>query len=245
MSHAPAVSLPEAVQARLDRLVAELNPKTPKVLSALALYGGVAKGKPLTPTSDLNLLVVPASADPAALAGLAEPLARARRDARAVVLVATKDELAAMAGAFPLKYQDIRRHHVLLLGADPFGGKEPSAADLRADAGRNLLNLSLRLNRAFVERGGDRALLLAALEDMLGGAVLSFQAALDPAGVSKVRRREDVLAEAAKASGADAAGLLALLALKKGGDASGADPAALGAALLAASEGLRRKLEAA
>ncbi len=243
MSHAPALSLPEAVQARLDRLVAELTPK--KSLAALAVYGGLAKGKPLTPTSDINLLVVPASTDPSGLAELAATLARARRDARAVILVATKDELAAMAAAFPLKYQDIRRHHVLLLGADPFGGKEPSAADLRADAGRNLLNLSLRLNRAFVERGGDRALLLAALHDLLGGAILSFQAALDPAGVSKVRKREDVLAEAAKASGADASRLLALLALKKGGDASAADPAALGAALLAASEGLRRKLEAA
>lgn len=236
-------ALPGALQTRLDKLVSELIPLVPVRLSALALYGGLAKGKPMTATSDVNLLVVIADDSPASLAALSGPLTAARRDLRASPLVATKEELSAMAAAFPLKYADIKGHHVLLLGADPFGGVDPSADDLRRDARASLLNLSLRLKRVFVERSADRGLHLAALEDLLPGALLAFKAALDPASVATVRKREDILSDAAAKAGTDASRLLALLALKKGAAwTPQAQPADLGAELLATAEALRRGL---
>ena len=133
-----ATALPVSLQASLDRLVAELTPLVPARLVALALYGGLAKGKALAPTSDVNLLVVTANSAAETLAALAGPLTRARREARAAPLLATREELSAMAAAFPLKYEDIRRHHRLLLGSAPFGEKVPSAEDLRRDAHRGL-----------------------------------------------------------------------------------------------------------
>lgn len=244
MNQVPA--LPASIQARLDRLTARLIALVPARLAALALYGGLAKGKALTETSDMNLLVVVADSSAATLSALSGPLTDARREARAAPLLATREELAAMARAFPLKYEDIRRHHVLLMGADPFGGKAPSEEDLRRDAYRGLLDLSLRLKRLFVDRGSDRGLHLAALEDALPGAILAFKAALDPASLATVRRREEILTDAAKKAGTRADRLLSLLALKKGAAwTKEAEPAELSAELLATAEALRRGLETA
>ena len=237
-------AFPALVQAGLDRLLDDLRPLVPRRLGAVALYGGAAKGKAFTGTSDINLLLVLAGPSGEALAALAGPLTRARREARVAPLLAAADELAALARAFPLKYEDIRRHHRLLLGADPFGSLTPSAEDLRADAHRSLANLSLRLKRVYVDRAADPALHLSALEDLLPGAVLAFTAALDPAAVASVRRREEALEDAAKAAGTRPELLLELLALKKGSRRSlGASPAELHGELLATVEALRRGLE--
>ncbi len=242
----PAPALPPSLRPSLDALVAELTPLVPARLEALVLYGSLAKGKALTATSDANLLVVTADNSAAALAALAAPLARARRAARAAALLATREELAAMARAFPLKYEDMRRHHILLLGTEPFAEGGPSAEELREDALRRLLDLSLRLKRLAVDRAADRGLHLTALEGVLPGAILAFAAALDPAQIGAGRRREDLLADAAARAGTRPDRLLALLALKKGADWTQADePADLGAELLATAEALRRGLERA
>ena len=242
----PMTAIPSPLRSRLDKLVAELTPLVPGKLVALALYGGLAKGKALTETSDVNLLVVVADSSAETLQALTGPLVAARREARAAPLIATSEELAAMARAFPLKYEDIRRHHSLLLGIDPFSGGAPSEEDLRRDAHRGLLNLSMRLKKLFIERGADRALHLAVLEDILPGAILAFKAALDPASVATVRKREEVLEDAAKRAGTRADRLLLLLALKKGAVwTPEAQPAELSAELLATAEALRRSLERA
>jgi hypothetical protein len=242
----PPTTLPPSLQARLDRLVSELAPLVPIRVVALALYGGLAKGKALTDTSDVNLLLVVADSSAETLKAVAGPLTAARREARAAALIATGDELAAMSRSFALKYEDIRRHHKLLLGADPFTGKAPSTDDLRRDARRGLLNLSLRLKRLFVERAGDRSLHLAGLEDILPGAILDFKAALDPASVAMVLHREVILEDAAKKAGTRPDRLLALLAHKKGSALPGGmEPVDLAAELAATAEKLRRGLEAA
>ena len=69
--NAPA-ALPSPLQARLDRLVSELVPLVPARVVALALYGGPAKGKAMTASSDVNLLIVVADSSSETLKAVAK-----------------------------------------------------------------------------------------------------------------------------------------------------------------------------
>lgn len=228
---------PPPVQAALDELLAALKPLVPAAVRAVVLYGGLAKGKAMTGSSDVNVLIVLADGAPETLLKLAAPLARARRSAGVAPLIVNAAELDSAVAAFPLKFHDIVRSHRVLLGDDPLAGRKVAPADLRGDARRTLAGMSLRLKRLAVERGERADLLLEGLIDALPGALAAFAGLLEADGTPVPERREDLLAAAAKRLGFDPAPLLALLAVKKGGERpADLGPLALLGALLAAVE---------
>ena len=79
--------LPDELAKPLDELLVALKPQVPERLRALVLYGGVAKGKALSESSDLNLLIVLADGSTATLDAVAGPLERARQRGRVAPLI--------------------------------------------------------------------------------------------------------------------------------------------------------------
>lgn len=232
-------TLPAPVQDALDELARALAALTPSPVVGAVLYGGAAKGKVHTPSSDLNVLIVLADASPAALERLSAPLAQARRRAGAAPLIVSAGELAAAAAAFPVKFHDIVKAHRLLAGRNPLEGLAIPPERLREDARRGLTGLSLRLKRLYAARADRPDLAREGLIDALPSAVTDLATLLEAAGQAVPEHREDVLAEAGRRFGFDAAPLVELLAVKKGGAPTRGPGEALAAFLDAAARAAR------
>ena len=227
-------TLPAPVQDALDELSRALAALTPAPVLGAVLYGGAAKGKVHTASSDLNILIVLADGSPASLERLAPALAEARRRAGAAPLIVTAAELPAAAEAFPVKFHDILKAHKLLAGQDPLVGLSVSPERMREDARRDLTGLSLRLKRLYASRADRPDLAREGFVDALSSAVTDLATLLEAAGKAVPEHREDVLAEAGRHFGFDAAPLVELLAVKKGA-ASARRPAEFLAAFLEAA----------
>lgn len=242
-----AETLPSNVPAHLRpglRALGEaLEPLVPTRLAAAMLYGGIAKGKAFTETSDVNLLVVLPKNAPDALAAVAKPLAEARRQAGVSPLIVSEGELDQAMRAFPVKFYDICRHHLPWIGSDPLAKRNVPREWLRENARQGLANLSLRLKRLYVDRAGSPDGLLRGLVDMTSAALVAFRPVLHEKAPPVPDKREDVMESIARVTALSPLPLRVLLSIKKGQPIpAGADPAALHRALLEAVEAAAREL---
>jgi predicted nucleotidyltransferase len=122
-----------------------------RFLSAV-LYGSAAEGR-LRATSDVNLLLVLSDIDQAGLDGVADALRVAHAAVRLNVMFVLERELDAAARAFAAKFADIKRRRRVLRGGDPFATLTVPPEALRARLRQVLLNLALRLRRAYALHG--------------------------------------------------------------------------------------------
>ncbi|MBI4349313.1 MAG: hypothetical protein HY553_20915 [Elusimicrobia bacterium] len=242
MAEALPGNLPADVRAGLEELSRRLEPLVPKQVVGAALYGGVAKGKAFTDSSDVNLLVVLRDGSRDALHAIAEPLREARRRSGVAPLVVSEFELELAMRAFPVKFHDICRHHLAWVGPDPLAGKSPAREWIRDNARQGLADLSLKLKRLYVDSDSPQAL-LDGLVDQLSHAVVSFGPLLHEKGPPVPEHREQLLEAVARVTGLSPKPLLLLLSIKKGQPVpGGTDAAALHRGLLDAVEAGARLL---
>ncbi|MBI5202559.1 MAG: hypothetical protein HY925_13295 [Elusimicrobia bacterium] len=242
MAQALPANLPQPVKNGLEELARRLEPLVPAKLKGAVFYGGVAKGKGFSDSSDVNLLLVLPAGSTGALDAVAAPLREARRRSGAAPLVLGEDELERSMRAFPVKFYDICRHHQAWIGPDPLAGKSVPREWLRDNDRQVLADLSLRLKRLYVERGDPNAL-LEGLLDMISPAVVAFRPLLHEKALPVPDHREAVLESIAKAVGVSPLPLLRLMAIKKDRTTTGGDdPAALHRGLLDAVEAAAKAL---
>src|SRR5262245_34764168 len=141
------LGLPEPVAAALRQLGVDLKTAAGPKLLAMLLYGSVARGRFHVGRSDINLLVQLSDASAATLALIAPVLRAAWRAFRIEPFLLTPADLAPAAAAFPIKFLDIKRYHVLLVGENPLAGLEVPREHVRFRIEQELRNLSLRLRR--------------------------------------------------------------------------------------------------
>jgi hypothetical protein len=102
-----------------------------------------------------------------ALTLMGDALALARASARVEAMILVEGEIARAADVFPLYYQDIRDHHIVLHGSDPFGGLVIESHHLRLRIEQELRDVSVRLRRSVTDARGDDALLAEAVNRKL------------------------------------------------------------------------------
>ncbi|HZV01851.1 MAG TPA: nucleotidyltransferase domain-containing protein, partial [Planctomycetota bacterium] len=141
---------PPEVSGALVTLCAELERLAGPNLHGVILYGGVARGRFTKGRSDVNVAVVLREASSASLAKIAPALRQAFRSMRVEPFLLTAEEVTRAADVFPTKLLDIRDHHVVLQGEDPFAGLEVEREHIRLRIEQELRNLALRLRRRFV-----------------------------------------------------------------------------------------------
>lgn len=217
---------PPAVSAALDRLQDELTTAAGRNLAGLILYGGLARGRYRPGKSDVNVIVLLHDASAAALAAIAPALRTARRAAGVDPLLLTPAEIAHVADAFPTKFLDIKRHHVVLAGTDPFSELEVSRELVRRRVAQELRNLLLRARNRCTALGGDRALLTQALARVARPFALALQSLLELAGREAPDRTAAIFEAAAGAFGLERAPLARLAELRQDPQPAG-DVAAL------------------
>jgi predicted nucleotidyltransferase len=144
---------PADLQAGLAALLAGLARLAPA--PAVVAYGSLVKGDFRPGESDVNLAVVLASAEPAVLVALRAPLRAAFRAIRARPFLITHAEIPRLAVSYPIKLADIRDHHDVLAGDDPFAAVEIDPTHLRLRVKQELRNHLLRLRSEYVLAGDD------------------------------------------------------------------------------------------
>jgi predicted nucleotidyltransferase len=121
-------------------------------LRSVVLYGSGAEGR-LRPASDVNVVLVLASFDAAKAASIRESFAAAHAAIRLSAMFLLDSEVESSIECFAQKFSDIIRRHRVLYGPDPFEGRSVPRAAVIARLKQVLLNLTLRLREAYVERG--------------------------------------------------------------------------------------------
>lgn len=121
-------------------------------LRSVVLYGSGAEGR-LRPTSDINLVLVLSTFDPAKAAAIRSQFSYAQSAGRLSAMFLLESEIGSAVELFAQKFSDILRRHRVLYGPDPFAGLfVPRSAEIWR-LKQVLLNLTLRLREAYVEYG--------------------------------------------------------------------------------------------
>ncbi len=209
---------PPAISSALERLADELTRTAGANFAGLILYGGVARGRYRPGKSDVNVVVLLHEMSSAALAAIAPALRTARRAAGIVPLILTPAEVSATTLVFPIKFLDIKEHHLVLSGADPFAELEIPREQLGWHIVQELRNLALRLRQRFVATLDDPAAQAASLAAIARPLAIEMAALLRLAGhaVPSEDHSSDVFQAAGPIFGLDGEALGALAALRRG-----------------------------
>src|SRR6185369_5936742 len=164
MSQVTAPELPAEVTRVLEDFVAAARAAFLDHLQSIVLYGSAAEGA-LRPTSDVNVILVLRVFERDRADRLRAALAAAHAAVRLDVMFLLADEVDGAAEAFAQKFDDVRRRHRVLWGADPFAALAPSRAALLRRLDQVLLNLTLRLRAAYVARSPREEQLVTVIAD--------------------------------------------------------------------------------
>jgi predicted nucleotidyltransferase len=207
----PAELLPKLQAVRAD-LLARAGPN----LIALILYGGLARGRYRPGRSDVNLLLLLQDTSSQALDAIAPALQTAWRTAQVEPLLLGRDELESCAAAFPVKFLDIKDHHILLHGSDPFTNLIVSREHIRLRIEQQLRNLCLRLRRRYIAFAKSPAGLVNVLAEVARSLALALAALLKLAGreVPEEDRTAAIFSAAASAFELDHEALAQLAAIR-------------------------------
>jgi hypothetical protein len=144
--------LPENVARGLTEFIGSAVSAFGSDLIAAVLYGSGAEGR-LRAASDVNLLLVLASFDAAKAEAIRQPFAKAHAALQLTAMFLLQSEVEPAMIAFGQKFSDIVRRHRLLYGRDPFEGASIPRTAVILRLKQVLLNLTLRLREAYIERG--------------------------------------------------------------------------------------------
>ena len=133
------------------KMVADLEAALQGRLRSIVLYGSAARGEYQEGVSDFNLVVVTESLDPSTLEALSVPIGAWVRRGQPPARLLTPDLIADSIDVYPIEVLDIRTHHVVLRGADLFGGLRVRVEPLRLQCERELREKLMRLREGYVE----------------------------------------------------------------------------------------------
>ncbi|MBI1950027.1 MAG: nucleotidyltransferase domain-containing protein [Acidobacteria bacterium] len=195
-------------------------------LKSVVLYGSAARGDFVRKASDLNLIIVVESLDPATLEGLAPLLKRFLRRGHPVPRLFSPALIAASADTFPIEFLEIGSSRAVLYGEDPFAGLAIRRDCLRLQCERELKEKMMRLREGYV-LCHDRP---RALRRLLTSSYPAF-AALFRGGLHLLGREippgsDDVVAAFCEAAGLDGAPFEDVARLRRGESGAG-DPKAI------------------
>ncbi len=159
-----SAGVPADVAQALEAFVGATRTAFGDHLESIVLYGSAAEGA-LRATSDVNVIVVLRAFDGERAARVREAARLAHAAVRLRAMFMLTEEVRDAAEAFAQKFDDLRRRHRVLWGRDPFDALAPSRAALVTRVDQVLLNLTLRLRAAYVERALHEEQLVAVVAD--------------------------------------------------------------------------------
>jgi hypothetical protein len=214
---------PEAIVAALDRLKTELLRTAGTNLTGLLVYGGLARGRYRPGKSDINVVLLLREATGPSLRAIAPALRAARRAAGVIPMILTPGEVAPSANVFPITFLDIKDHHVVLHGDNPFANLDVPREMIRLRLVQEMRNRTMRLRRRFVALLDDPDMMIATLKSVARPLAIDLQALLRLAGapVPPEDRTAAIFQQAATTFAVDGSALASLAEFRQDGKYQG------------------------
>jgi hypothetical protein len=205
----------------VEQFAARVSEALGKRFVSLLLYGSTARGTTVPHRSDVNTLLICDSADDVLFGALA-PVVRAWRQAgHPAPLIFTEQEWRSSADAFAIEYEDMRQHHRLLAGRDPWPGISVERSHLRRQLEGELMGKLIRLRQAYAALHGeaDPKQLASVVVGSAAGFFTMLRAVLRLAGRPVPAASAELVQSAAALVGFPVGDLAALVQHASGGPA--------------------------
>ena len=144
--------IPPPLREPLHRFMSALKSACATDLVSVVLFGSLARGDFNPHSSDANLLLIFKTVTPALLEKIAPALEAASREFDPSPLILAEADLPVCADVFPIKFRDIQRHHIVLLGKATLSSLNLTPERLRRQCQRELQNMLLRLRFVFMQK---------------------------------------------------------------------------------------------
>jgi hypothetical protein len=203
----------------VEQFAARVSDALGSRLVALVLYGSAARGTAIPQRSDVNTLLICDAVDGALFAALASALRDWRRAGHPAPLIFTEQEWRSSADVFAIEYEDMRQHHRVLAGRDPWPGVRVERGDVRRQLEGELMGKLVRLRQTYAALADEPKQLARAVVGSVAGFLTMLRAALRLAGRPVPAATEELVRSAAAAVGFPADGLLPLVRHASGGAA--------------------------
>ena len=159
--------LPSEVRGRLKEFSEELKGRLGERLKSVLLYGSAARGDYIAGRSNLNLLVVLAQVGMEELSQGNLIFQKYKKKGFVAPLFFTPEYIATSTDSFPMEFLDIKAHHLLLFGEDPFTELPISSQNLRLQCEGEIKGKLVRVRQSFLEIGLDKRKLPQLLTESL------------------------------------------------------------------------------
>jgi hypothetical protein len=224
-----AASLSAGERAALDGLALDLRRVFGARLLSVVAYG---LKKPAPDPRVLHSVALVQRLGFADLAACAPLAATWRRRSVAVPLLLEREEFFRTLDVFPVEYGDIIANHVVIAGADPFGGTSVSPNDVRRACELAAKSHLIHLREGFLETGGSAN----RVTDLIAASAPAFHALLDNIARLADDDGGDVAETAERQIGIPASIVREVLSAGAGTRSTIAEPTALLARYIAAAE---------
>ena len=144
------VNLPDRTKQKLGELCDQLARALGEDFVGALLYGSAAREDWEEGTSDINLMIVSRRAQLQQCAAITRALRKAQRTLPLHAEIITPQDLQRSADVFPLKFLDIQRNHLVLVGDDPLEGVEIAWDHLRLRVEQELKGVMFTLRRHYL-----------------------------------------------------------------------------------------------
>jgi len=176
-------------------------------LSSLVVFGAAARRG----TADsVDTLVICDRVDQSLLTALATAGRAWVKDGHPAPLVFGQAEWTASADAFAIEFSDLKAHHRVLAGRDPWAGVTIDTDDVRRQLEHELRGKVVRLRQAFLATSDTPAVLGQAVLASVSGFLTMLRALLRLSGDEAPADRSALIAAAAARVGFDAGPVTAL-----------------------------------
>ncbi len=175
-------------------------------LVSLLLYGSAARDTGSDPAR-VNTLLIVDTVDVDLLARLSTPVRQWMRAQHPPPLVLTEREWRDSTDAFPIEYEDMRAHHRVLAGRDPWPGISVQRGDVRRQLEQELMGKLIHLRQAYAAEWERPKRLAELVRGTWAGFLTMLRAVVRLAGRAAPASSEALVREAAALIGFSADGL--------------------------------------
>jgi hypothetical protein len=176
-------------------------------LVSLVVFGSAARRNA---TDSVDTLVICDRVDAGLLSTLATASGAWIKDGHPAPLVFGEGEWRDSADAFAIEFTDLKAHHRVLAGRDPWAGVTVAEEDVRRQLEHELRGKVVRLRQAFLATSGNPAALGGAMAGSIAGFLTMLRALLRLSGAEAPAERTALIAAAAVRVGFDAGPVTAL-----------------------------------
>ena len=146
--------MPDEAQYTLRTYLEQLRKQVGDPLNSVILYGSLARGEYIQDRSNINLLLIFDDISLPISQKLGHLHHRWGKKKIVVPLIMSGEELRTSMAMFPLEYFEIKHHHVLLEGRDPFPELHINEDKLIAQCQQELMSNLIRVRQRFIEGEG-------------------------------------------------------------------------------------------